>query len=75
MICRFADAYGTPNVISVDALENEAEKSGGWMADGNYIHSAYDLARTNCILAFGASILESDTPLARNLRMWGKERR
>ena len=75
MICRFADAYGTPNVISADALENEAEKSGGWMADGNYIHSAYDLARTNYILAFGASILESDTPLARNLRMWGKIRR
>ena len=45
------------------------------MADGNYSHSAYDLALTNYILAFGASILESHKPLARNLRMWGKIRR
>ena len=75
MLCRFADAYGTPNVISADALENEADKAGEWMADGNYTQSAYDLAHTNYILAFGASILESHKPLARNLRMWGKIRR
>ncbi|MFC2002563.1 molybdopterin-dependent oxidoreductase [Chloroflexota bacterium] len=75
IIHRFADAYGTPNVISGDALESEAEKAGEWMADGHYTQSAYDLARTNYILAFGASILESHKPLARNLRMWGKIRR
>jgi anaerobic selenocysteine-containing dehydrogenase len=75
MIFRFADAYGTPNVISEDALESEAEKSGGWMADGNYATTAYDLPLTNYILAFGVSILESQKPLARNLRMWGKIRR
>ena len=75
IIHRFADAYGTPNVISGDALESEAEKAGEWMADGHYTQSAYDLARTNYILAFGASILESEKPLARNLRMWGKIRR
>ncbi|MCD6361178.1 MAG: molybdopterin-dependent oxidoreductase, partial [Armatimonadetes bacterium] len=75
MICRFADAYGTPNVISADALDNEAEKSSRWMADGNFSHIAYDLGSTNYILAFGASIVESQKPLARNLRMWGKLRR
>ena len=75
IIRRFADAYGTPNVISGDALENEADKAGEWMADGHYTQSAYDLAHTNYILAFGASILESQKPLARNLRMWGKIRR
>jgi len=75
VIRRFADAYGTPNVISGDALENEAEKAGEWMADGHYTHSAYDLGHTNYILAFGASIVESQKPLARNLRMWGKIRR
>ena len=75
IINRFADAYGTPNVISGDALENEADKAGEWMADGNYTQSGYDLARTNYILDFGASILESEKPLARNLRMWGKIRR
>ena len=75
IIRRFADAYGTPNVISADALDNEADKAGEWMADGNYTQSAYDLANTNYILSFGASILESYKPLARSLRMWGKIKR
>jgi anaerobic selenocysteine-containing dehydrogenase len=47
IIRRFADAYGTPNVVSADGLDNEADKAGEWMADGNYTQSAYDLARTN----------------------------
>lgn len=75
LIRRFASAYGTPNVISGDGLDDAAEKAGGWMADGNYAHTAYDLANTRYILAFGASLLESEKPLARNLRMWGKIRR
>ena len=75
LIRRLADAYGTPNVIGADGLDDAAEKAGGWMADGNFSHSAYDLARCNYILAFGASILESEKPLARNLRMWAKIRR
>ncbi|MFC1957751.1 molybdopterin-dependent oxidoreductase [Chloroflexota bacterium] len=75
IIHRFAEAYGTPNVVSADGLGNEADKAGEWMADGNYTQSAYDLARTNYILSFGASILESYKPLARSLRMWGKIRR
>ena len=75
IIRRFADAYGTPNVVSADGLDNEADKAGEWLADGNYTQSAYDLARTNYILSFGASILESYKPLARSLRMWGKIRR
>ena len=45
------------------------------MADGHFTHSAYDLPRTNYILSFGAGIVESQKPLARNLRMWGKIRR
>ena len=75
LIQRFASAYGTPNVVSEEGLENEAAKAGEWMADGHYTHSAHDLERTNYILAFGASIVESQRPLARNLRMWGKIRR
>lgn len=75
IIHRFADAYGSPNVVSADGLDNEADKAGEWMADGNYTQSAYDLARTNYILSFGVSILESYKPLARSLRMWGKIRR
>jgi len=72
---RFADVYGTPNLISSDGLNNEADKAGEWMADGHYTQSAYDLEHTNYILSFGASILESYKPLARGLRMWGKIRR
>lgn len=75
LIYRFASAYGTPNVVSREALENEAEKAGEWMADGHFTHSAYDLPHTNYILSFGAGIVESQKPLARNLRMWGKIRR
>jgi thiosulfate reductase / polysulfide reductase chain A len=75
IIQRFAESYGTPNAFSSAGLENEADKAGEWMADGNYTQSAYDLAHTNYILAFGASILESYKPLARSLRMWGKIRR
>ena len=75
IVHRFAAAYGTPNIISGDSLENVATKRGRWLADGNYSHIAYDLGNTNYILAFGASIVESERPLARNLRMWGKIRR
>jgi len=74
IIHRFATAYGTPNVISEAGFDNEADKSGEWLADGNYTQSAYDLPRTNYILSFGASILESYKPLSRSLRMWGKIR-
>lgn len=75
IIRRFGDAYGTPNIVSADGLGNEADKAGEWMADGHYTQSAYDLDRTNYILSFGASILESYKPLARSLRKWGKIRR
>jgi len=75
LIRRFADAYGTPNIISGDALEDESERLGRWMADGNYSHIAYELSHTNYILDFSASILESQKPVSRNLRMWGKIRR
>src|SRR5512135_2451812 len=30
MIHRFGEAYGTPNLITGDGLESEAEKSGSW---------------------------------------------
>ncbi|MCJ7640297.1 MAG: molybdopterin-dependent oxidoreductase [Desulfobacterales bacterium] len=74
-ISRFAAAFGTPNLISGDGLDCEAEKSGHWMADGHYSNRAYDLDHTRYILAFGADILESGRPLTRFLRKWGKLRR
>jgi anaerobic selenocysteine-containing dehydrogenase len=75
VILRFANAYGTSNLISGNGLDAEAEKSGNWMADGHYAQTAYDLDHTNYILAFGADMLESSRPLSRFLRKWGKLRR
>ncbi len=75
MISRFAESFGTPNLISGDGLDIETEKSGNWMADGHYNHTAYDLDRSNYILAFGADMVESSKPLSRFLRKWGKFRR
>ncbi len=75
MIFRFAEAFGTPNLISGDGLDRETEKSGNWMADGHYAQTAYDLDHTNYLLAFGADMLESSKPLSRFLRKWGKIRR
>jgi anaerobic selenocysteine-containing dehydrogenase len=75
LIYRFAEAFGTRNLISGDGLDVETEKSGHWMADGHYTHTAYDLDRCNYILAFGADMVESSKPLSRFLRKWGKFRR
>ncbi len=75
LIARFAEAYGTPNLISREGLEAETEQAGQWMADGHYGDAAYDLDSTNYIVAFGADILESCRPLSRLLRKWGKMRR
>jgi thiosulfate reductase / polysulfide reductase chain A len=75
MIVRFADAFGTPNVVSGDSLDAEPEKSGNWLADGHYAHTAYDLDQTQYLLAFGGDMLESCRPLSRFLRKWGRLRR
>ena len=74
LIYRFAQACGTTNLLTEDAIELDANHQGKRMADGRGA-SGYDLANTNYVLAFGANIVESEHPLARNLRMWGKMRR
>jgi anaerobic selenocysteine-containing dehydrogenase len=71
---RFAEAYGTPNNLNLDGLNNASEITGRWLGDGVPMPVGYDLGRSNYVLAFGASILESHKPLARNLRMWGRIR-
>lgn len=75
LLSRFAEAFGTPNLISGDGLELEAEKAGRWMADGHFDLCAYDLDRTNYLLSFGGDLLESSPPVARWLRKWGRMRR
>jgi anaerobic selenocysteine-containing dehydrogenase len=75
LLSRFAEAYGTPNLVSGDGLEREAEKTGNWMADGHFDARAHDLDQTNYLLSFGADLLESTPPVARWLRKWGRLRR
>jgi len=75
LILRFAEDFGTPNLISGNGLDIETEKLGNWMADGNYGLTAYDLDQTNYLLAFGADLLESGNPLSRFLSKWGRIRR
>jgi len=75
MLFRFGEAFGTPNIVSGDGLDGEAEKTGNWMADGHHEFSAYDFDRTQYLLLFGADLLESGRPLSRLLRKWGKIRR
>jgi anaerobic selenocysteine-containing dehydrogenase len=75
VIQRFADAFGTPNLVGENGLDVETEKAGTWMGDGHFQNTVYDLDHTNYILAFGADLLESAKPLSRFLRQWGKLRR
>ena len=74
LISRLAKAYGTANLVSEDSMELDADREGKRLADGRN-DSGYDLENANYVLAFGANIVESERPLARNLRMWGKIRR
>ncbi len=75
LLSRFAEAFGTPNLVSGDGLDREAEKIGNWMADGHFDACAYDLDQTNYLISFGADLLESTPPVARWLRKWGRMRR
>ncbi len=79
LIDEFARAYGTANVFREEDLEIAAEREGRKLADGRdnsgYELESLDGTATRYILAFGAGIVESERPLARNLRMWGKLRR
>lgn len=79
LIRQFATAYGTSRLFHEESLETAADREGKRMADGRD-NSGYELISrdgtgTRYILAFGAGIVESERPLARNLRLWGMLRR
>ena len=79
LIRRFALAYGTPNLFNEEGLETDADRAGKMLADGRsdsgYEMVSEDGTSTKYILAFSSGIVESERPLARNLRLWGKLRR
>jgi len=79
LIRQFALACGTPNLFVEEGLETDADHEGKMLADGRS-DSGYELmsedgTSTKYILAFSSGIVESERPLARNLRLWGKLRR
>jgi thiosulfate reductase/polysulfide reductase chain A len=79
LIRQFALACGTQNLFNEEGLETDADREGKRLADG-CINQGYELVSedgtsTKYILAFSSGIVESERPLARNLRMWGKLRR
>ncbi len=79
LIRQFAAAYGTSTLFLEECLETAADREGKRMADGRD-NSGYELLSRNgtgtrYILSFGAGIVESERPLARNLRLWGMLRR
>ncbi len=79
LIRRFALAYGTHNLFNEEGLETDADREGKLLADGRsdsgYEMVSEDGISTKYILAFSSGIVESERPLARNLRLWGKLRR
>jgi thiosulfate reductase/polysulfide reductase chain A len=79
LIRRFALDYGTRNLFNEEGLETDADRKGKMLADGRldsgYEMVAEDGTSTKYILAFSSGIVESERPLARNLRLWGKLRR
>jgi anaerobic selenocysteine-containing dehydrogenase len=79
IIRLFAAACGTSTLFHEESLETAADRAGKRMGDGRN-NSGYELMSRNgtgtrYVLAFGAGIVESERPLARNLRLWGMLRR
>jgi anaerobic selenocysteine-containing dehydrogenase len=56
---RFAQAYGTPNYIRLRCFSPERPALAHQLMQGVTVPLAYDLAETQFILSFGASLLES----------------
>jgi anaerobic selenocysteine-containing dehydrogenase len=52
--------FGTPNAISHSAICAEAEKMGPGMTQGFYGYRDYDLANTQCLVAWGTDPLASN---------------
>jgi thiosulfate reductase/polysulfide reductase chain A len=79
LIRQFALACGTRNLFDEEGLETAADREGKMLADGRsdsgYEMVSEDGTSTKYILAFSSGIVESERPLARNLRLWGKLRR
>jgi anaerobic selenocysteine-containing dehydrogenase len=64
--------FGTPNAISHSAICAEAEKMGPGMTQGFYGYRDYDLANTQCLVAWGTDPLASNRMLPHAIGKFGE---
>ena len=71
LIDRFCRAYGTPNDIRKLSPDLEGRALVGRCTHGREAAFAYDFDNSNCILSFGAPLLETFISPVRMLRAYG----
>jgi anaerobic selenocysteine-containing dehydrogenase len=59
LINRFMTAYGSPNVISQDSLDEQAARLAMFLTQGINGIPAYDLNNASYVVTFGGNLLES----------------
>ncbi len=72
---RFARAYGTPNEIDCGATGSDHVRLAHYLTQGVRDHLAYDWKKTNFVISFGASLVESFQPTVYLQRMVAHLRR
>jgi anaerobic selenocysteine-containing dehydrogenase len=70
-IARFCQAYGTPNNVRKAPPGLESQAAALHCTQGGHPSLAYDLDNTNCILSFGAPLLDAYRSPVRMLRAYG----
>ena len=64
--------FGTPNYFSHSAICAEAEKMGPGLTQGFFGYRDYDLANTNCLVAWGTDPLASNRIVPNTIHRFGE---
>src|SRR3990172_2614103 len=67
----FTKVYGTPNAYSHSAICAEAEKMGPGLTQGFFGYRDYDLANTQCLVAWGTDPLASNRMVPNAIHRFG----
>jgi anaerobic selenocysteine-containing dehydrogenase len=67
----FPKVFGTPNYFSHSAICAEAEKMGPGLTQGFFGYRDYDLANTNCLVAWGCDPLASNRIVPNTINKFG----
>lgn len=71
LVSRFCQAYGTPNDVRNTGAALETQALARFCTQGTRAPLTYDLDNTNCILSFGAPLLEASVSPVRMMRTYG----